>query len=470
MHASIHYSTLNSVAELIKQREVSPVELTNHMLSRIEAVDKQLKSFATVMVEHALEAASRAERQISSGHYRGPLHGVPIAVKDLCYTAGVRTMGGLRVRRDFVPDHDATVVAKLEAAGAILLGKLNLTEGALSAYHPNFDIPVNPWGSELWSGVSSSGSGVATAAGLCFGCLGTDTGGSIRYPSMANGIVGLKPTYGRVSRYGVLALAESLDHVGPMTRSVKDAALILQAIAGHDPRDATSLHDPVPDIASALDANIAGLRIGVDESYIKEGTDSGLVTAIEGVIDILQQLGAELVEVSMPKSDPIELRKLWLPITGYEALQAHADTFPSRAEEYGGYLRSVLELGMGMSEADYNAVMEERWEYAELFKDKLARVDAVICPAGGFVFEADKQAQYGNAEAMQAIVKHFQGQFTIPADLAGTPSLTLPCGFSNDGRPYAVQLLGSRLAELALCRIGHAYEKATEWHSQHPDV
>lgn len=470
MHPSIHYSTLSSVAELIQQREVSPVELTRHMLDRIEAVDKQLKSFATVMVEHALEAASSAERQISSGHYRGPLHGVPIAVKDLCYTAGVRTMGGLRVRRDFVPDYDATVVAKLEAAGAILLGKLNLTEGALSAYHPNFDIPVNPWGPELWSGVSSSGSGVATAAGLCFGCLGTDTGGSIRYPSMANGIVGLKPTYGRVSRYGVLALAESLDHVGPMTRSVKDAALILQAIAGHDPRDATSLHDPVPDIASALDANMADLRIGVDESYIKEGTDSGLVTAIERVIDVLQHLGAELVEVSMPKSDPIELRKLWLPITGYEALRAHADTFPSRAEEYGGYLQSVLELGMGMSDVDYTTVMEERWEYAELFKAELARVDAVICPAGGFVFEADKQAQYGDAEAMQAIVKYFQGQFTIPADLAGTPSLTLPCGFSKDGRPYAVQLLGSRLSELQLCRLGHAYENATEWHAQHPDV
>jgi amidase len=467
---SIHYANLSSVAELIKSREISPIELTEHMLNRIASIDSRLNSYATVTADRAMGGARKAEQEIGAGNYRGPLHGIPIAVKDLCYTAGIRTMGGLKVLQDFVPDYDATVVEKLESAGAVLLGKLNLTEGALSGYNPEFDIPVNPWGSELWSGVSSSGSGVAVAAGLCFGALGTDTGGSIRFPSMANGIVGLKPTYGRVSRYGVLALAETLDHVGPMTRSTLDAAIVLQAIAGADPNDPTSLDIPLPDIAAALDSDISGLKIGVDEDYIKEGTDSGLVSAIEEVIEALKQLGAEIVELTMPESDPMELRNHWLPITGYEALQAHSATFPSRADEYGGYLRGVLELGMKMTEQDYLTAMSIRQQFNQPFEAVLARVDAVICPAGGFVFEADRQAQYGDAQAMKEIIKHFQGQFTIPADLAGTPSLTLPCGFSEDGRPYAVQFLGRQLAERDLCRIGHAYERATEWHLRHPEI
>lgn len=467
---SIHYDSFHSVAKLIQNREISPVELTEYMLHRIETVDKQLLSYATVTADLAMDSAKKAEHEICSGQYRGPLHGIPIAVKDLCYTKGIRTMGGLEVLRDFVPTYDATVVTRLESAGAVLLGKLNLTEGALSGYNPNFDIPVNPWGEKLWAGVSSSGSGVATAAGLCFASLGTDTGGSIRYPSMANGIVGLKPTYGRVSRHGVLALAETLDHVGPMTRSTLDAAIVFQAIAGVDSNDLTSLDEPVPDIAAALDSNLAGLRIGVDEHYIIEGTDPGLVTAIEGVIDTLKQLGAEAVEVNMPKADPMELRSLWLSITGYEALKAHAEYFPSRAEEYGGYLRDVLELGMKMTEQNYSEAISKRQEFNRHFEAGLAELDAVICPSGGFVFEADREAQYGNAEAMKSIVRHFQSQFTIPADLAGTPSLTIPCGFAEDGRPYAVQFLGNHLSERQLFRIGHAYEQATDWHLRHPEI
>jgi amidase len=212
----LHYSSLREVARGIQSREISPVELTTRILDRIAAIDGKLKSYATVMREQALEAAKHAEEEVQRGRYRGPLHGVPIAVKDLCYTKGVRTMSGTSIYADFLPDHDATVVTKLRQAGAVLLGKLNLTEGAMGGYNPARDIPVNPWGEDLWPGASSSGSGVATAAGLCYGSIGTDTGGSIRFPSAANGIVGLKPTYGRVSRYGVFPLAESLDHVGPM--------------------------------------------------------------------------------------------------------------------------------------------------------------------------------------------------------------------------------------------------------------
>ena len=242
----LHFASLTEVAALLKAGELSPVELTQMMLERIDRVDDELKSYATVTSERALKAARQAELEILAGNYRGQLHGIPIAVKDLCFTKGTRTMGGMGVLKDFVPDYDATVISRLESAGAVLLGKLNLTEGAMLGYHRDFDIPVNPWNADYWAGASSSGSGVATAAGLCFASLGTDTGGSIRYPSMANGVVGLKPTYGRVSRYGVLPLSETLDHVGPMTRRSADAAIMLEAIAGHDINDATSLRDPVP--------------------------------------------------------------------------------------------------------------------------------------------------------------------------------------------------------------------------------
>jgi amidase len=473
MYDSIHYASLSNVAAKIQSREISPLELTEYMLGRIEAVDKQLLSYATVTAERALAAARRAEQEINSGFYKGPLHGIPLAVKDLCFTRGVRTMGGLKVLKNFVPSYDASVVSRLESAGAVILGKLNLTEGALSGYNPDFDIPRNPWGEKLWAGVSSSGSGVATAAGLCFASLGTDTGGSIRYPSMANGVVGLKPTYGRVSRYGVLALAESLDHVGPMTRTTLDAAIVFQAIAGADTRDLTTLDELVPDITAVIHSaagDLSGFRIGVDKAYISEGTDPGLVTAIDTVIVTLQQQAAEIVQISMPKADPMELRNLWLPITAYEAFKAHAANYPSRAREYGGYLRGVLEMGAAMTAAEYAAASNSRREFSQRFEAELAAVDAVVCPAGGFVFEADRQAQYGDADALKPIVQHFQGQFTIPADLAGTPALTLPCGFSEDGRPYAVQFLGNRLSELELCRIGHAYEQATNWHNRHPAV
>lgn len=466
----MHYDSLTTIANKIRHKEVSPVEVTAAMLERIEQVDGNLLSYATVTAELALEQARNAEAAIAAGEYLGPLHGVPIAVKDLCYTAGISTMGGLKVRNNFVPDFDSTVVERLAEGGAVLLGKLNLTEGALSAYNPEFPIPVNPWDSSLWSGVSSSGSGVAVAAGLCYGAIGTDTGGSIRYPSMANGVVGLKPTWGRVSRYGVLALAESLDHVGPMTRTVEDAARFFTVIAGKDSSDPTSLSDDVPELEAFLDQNIAGLRIGIDEQYLTNGTDEGLVESIRAVTDVLQSLGVELVEVSMPDEGPMDYRNLWLPLTGYEAYQAHREFYPDQAEDYGGYLSSVLEMGRNISESDYEAAKQKRASFNSKFVAELEKVDAVICPSGGMVFPVEQAPQYGSAEDMKAVVKNFQGQFTIPADLAGTPTLSVPCGFNDRGWPYCFQLLGNRLSEPTLCRIGHAYQSATSWRERHPTL
>lgn len=474
---ALHYLSLAEVARLIESKRISPVELTQLTLARIRALDGRLHSYATVMADSALAAAGAAEREIQSGNYRGPLHGIPIAVKDLCYTKGVRTMGGLRVRRDFVPDYDATVVAKLEAAGAVLLGKLNTTEGAMVGYHRDFPIPVNPWGEDYWAGVSSSGSGVATAAGLCFASLGTDTGGSIRFPATANGLVGLKPSYGRVSRHGVLPLAESLDHVGPMTRSVKDAAIVFEAIAGHDPADSSSLQAPVPNMLAELGRGVEGLRIGFDRAYALDGVDPGLAAAIELAVAELQRLGAQIVDVRLP--DVSEVQSAWFTVCTAEAAAAHRENFPSRADEYGAYFREFLEFGASVSEADLAKARQVGRAIGEGFLAVLATVDAVLSPSGGMPFKIPPGLQYGSmTEWNQVFTQILQTlgiekpltSFTFPHSFAGAPTLTLPCGVNGDGVPYSMQLAGSPLSEAFLCRIGHAYEQATPWHARHPDV
>jgi len=461
---ALHYASLRDLALLIESKQLSPVELTQMLLDRIATVDARLKSYATVMTKHAMAAARVAEQEIQAGEYRGPLHGIPVAVKDLCYTKGVRTMGGSGVLADFVPDHDATVVSKLAEAGGVLLGKLNLTEGATAGYHPDFDIPVNPWGEDLWAGVSSSGSGVATAAGLCFASLGSDTGGSIRFPSAANGTVGLKPTYGRVSRYGVLPLAESLDHVGPMTRRTADAAIVFEAIAGFDPNDPTSLREPVPNMLAELDEGIEGLRIGFDKDYADLIEDSGLVTSIEEALGELERRGAHIVDVTVPEVQPVVF-----PILQVEARKAHSENYPSRADEYGPNFRDVLATGTDVTEEQYQEAVEIRADFSTRFQAVLSTVDALASPAGRVPFPVSRELQYGRMLPLQEKLR-FPWQFTFPANLAGTPSLSLPCGFSDDGLPYTMQLMGDRLSEALLCRIGHAYEEVTEWHKRHPDA
>jgi amidase len=474
---ALHYLTLAEVARLIEAKKISPVELTQLMLARISALDGRLHSYATVMADSALAAAQAAEREIQSGHYRGPLHGIPVAVKDLCYTKGVRTMGGSRVLRDFVPDFDATAVAKLQAAGAVLIGKLSVTEGAMVGYHRDFQIPVNPWGEDYWAGVSSSGSGVATAAGLCFASLGTDTGGSIRFPATANGLVGLKPSYGRVSRYGVLPLAESLDHVGPMTRSVRDAAIVLEAIAGHDPNDSTSLQAPVPNMLAELGRGVEGLRIGFDRAYALDGVDPGLATAIELAVAELQRLGAQIIDVQLP--DVSEVHAAWFAVCSAEAAEAHRESFPSRADEYGAYFREFLEFGSSVSEADLAQARQVGKAIGDGFLAVLATVDAVLSPSGGMPFKIPPGLQYGSmadwGQAFEQILETMGIEkpltsFTFPHSFAGAPTLTLPCGVNSDGVPYSMQLAGSPLSEAMLCRIGHAYEQATPWNQRHPDV
>ena len=464
--SELHYKTIREVAELIEKKQISPVEVTTAVLSRIERLDGDLKSYATVMSEHAKRAAAKAEAEIIAGSYRGALHGVPVAVKDLCFTKGVRTMGGTKVYADHIPKVDATVVERLEAAGAVLLGKLNLTEGAMGGYNPEFQIPVNPWDPGRWSGASSSGSGVATAAGLCFGSLGSDTGGSIRYPSAACGTAGLKPTWGRVSRYGVLPLADSLDHVGPMTRSSIDAAIMFQVIAGADQKDPTSLPEPMPDMLQGIGQDISGVRIGFDEEFASKDVDPELAAAIAEGVKTLEQLGAEIVEVKLPYLD--EYVAGWVTLCSAEAVAAHRETYPSRGDEYGPYFRKWLEIGATVTGADYALANNLRAACVGHLQNLFQRIDILACPAVlGPARKITPEEGYGPPPPF-GDEYHKGHRFTVPFDYNGAPTLTLPCGMNSEGVPLSIQLAGKHLDERLLCRVGAAYEKATDWHTLHP--
>ena len=466
--SALHYSTLAAVAQLIATRKVRPSDLTRQMLDRIAAVDGRLQSYVTVMAEQALASARRADDEIAAGRYRGPLHGVPVAAKDLCYTRGVRTMAGTKVFANFVPDYDATAVARLEAAGAVMLGKLVLCEGAFGPYYPGFQVPVNPWDATRWSGVSSSGSGVATAAGLCFACIGTDTGGSIRYPSAVNGCVGLKPTYGRVSRYGVFALAPSMDHVGSMARTVEDAAILFDAMAGADPQDPTSLTDPVSATAPELRRGVAGLRIGFDRRYATDNVDADVSAAMDEVLAALTRQGANVVPVVMP--DVSRVPDAWFDLCYAEALAVHASTWPSRAGDYGPGMRAVLEAGERLAPAKFAEATRIRAEVSTSINAMLETVDCLVCPSLSNSARAKETDPYDedSAETWGALVRN--DIHTQPFNFGGSPTLSVPCGFSADGLPLSVQFVGRRLSEAMLCRIGHAYEQATPWHLKHPPI
>jgi amidase len=412
-----------------------------------------------------MQQAKAAESEIAKGRYRGPLHGVPVAVKDLCFTSGVRTMGGSAVMADHIPAFDATVVQRFDQAGAVLLGKLNLTEGAMGGYNPKLRVPENPWRESHWPGASSSGSGAATAAGLAYATLGSDTGGSIRHPSAVCGTVGLKPTWGRVSRYGVLALAESLDHVGPMTRSSADAGIVLQAIAGPDANDPTTLPDPVPDMLAGLGSGVGGLRVGFDESFTTTDMASDFARAVIDGVRVMERLGARIVPVKMPA----RLRdyvQAWPVICTAEALAAHAAYYPARAAEYGPWFRGWLERGAAVTGADYARANNLRAACVGELRAMLRDLDVFACPSTArAAYPVTPEVLYGPIPADR---DPWQSRYTVPFNFAGLPTISVPCGLSEQGLPLSLQFVGKPLTEPLLVRVGDAYERATDWHTLHP--
>ncbi len=457
-----HYATLTETADAIKSRKISSLELTRALVDRIARLDGSLHSYAVVTSEFALAQARKADAEIARGTYRGRLHGIPVAVKDIFDTAGVVTTAGMPIHANRVPQVDATVVKRLTAAGAILLGKLQCTEGALVNHHPTITVPVNPWNEDYYAGASSSGSGVATAAGLCFGSLGSDTGGSIRFPCAANGLTGLKPTWGRVSRHGVFALAASLDHVGPMTRSAADAGVMLGAIAGLDPNDPTTLAAPVPDYLAALSSRVRGLRIGVDATYNEAESDPDVIGCVRAVRQVLEELGAVIKDVTVPNPEPV--MAAWGSYCAVEAAIAHEATYPSQASGYGG-LAEVLEAGRAANAIDIMKAHHERLAFSGALSALFSEIDLLLVPtqpAADFTL-AEEKALFATPEGLAGFLR-----FATPLDMSGSPTITLPGGFTARGLPLSFQLVGRHLDEALLVQAAHAYQQATDWHRRHP--
>lgn len=449
--------SLSAVAERIARRAVSPVEVTADALARLERLDPTLNAFITVLGEEALRAAQVAEREIARGHYRGPLHGIPLSLKDLLLTRGIRTTAGSRVLAAYVPDRDATVTRRLAEAGAVLLGKTNLLEFAYGEVCPAYGPSRNPWHTDYGTSGSSSGSAAAVAAGLGYGSLGSDTGGSIRLPAAWCGIVGLKPTYGLVSRAGALPLAWSLDHVGPLARTVRDCALLLEAIAGYDPADPTSARVPIPRYAALLDQPPRAVTIGVVEP-----ADDDLVTAeVRGQVEVaaarLRALGFSTTPVTLPYPD--QAPRALLAILYAEASAYHLPWLRARAEEYSANTRERLELGALLPATVYLRAMRVRRVIAAAYRDLFARVDLLLLPVGPSAasrLATPAVAPVGaGGDRMGPLIR-----FTGPFDLTGYPALAVPSGFTAAGLPLGVQLAARPFAESLLLHVAHAFEQA----------
>ncbi len=452
------------VAALIAGGQVSPVAVVEAMLARIERLDARLQTYVTVCADEARAAARQAEAEIAAGRYLGPLHGVTFAVKDIVATAGIPTTCGSALFQDTVPAADAAVVERLRAAGAILLGKLRTTEFALYGYPVGAPVPVNPWNADYWAGVSSSGSGAAMAASLCHLAIGTDTAGSIRFPSAANGVVGLKASHGKVSRRGVFPLAETLDHVGPMTWSVADAAAVLQVIEGHDAGDPTSRDDRRVDYAAALAQDLEGLRIGVDPALCETGIDAELTTAVEAAAGVLAALGAAPREVDA-SGILAGVEEVWMMLAA-EAAVAHEALFPARAAEYGPVFRDLLERGRACPGPLYARGAIERQRNISATAALFETVDVLMLPA-------TPNANIRVADFPPSTVAPFESfppllRVTAPFNLSGAPTINLPCGYLPDGAPMAVQFAAAPGNEAALLRVANAYEQACQWHTCRP--
>lgn len=462
--AQLAYLSLADVATLIARRELSPVELTQAILDRIAALDSRLHAYYTVFSKEALAAAQEAETQIRGGHYRGPLHGIPLAVKDI-YEAGP-TSAGSKLRKDYVARQDCTVVRKLKEAGSILMGKLATYEFALglptlASYFP----PArNPWNIEIDPGGSSSGSGAAVAAGLAFGAMGSDTGGSIRWPAFCCGIVGMKATYGRVSRAGVFPLSWNLDHTGPMTRTVRDCALMLQACAGYDPLDPASANAPVPDFSAGLGQDITGMQIGVPRQLFVDNCAPEIQTAFEAAVTQLTALGAEVRDV-----EALTFGELWAvfwPLMCTDAAAYHLEDLKQRPEEYHPDLRLMLAAGVLVSATAYVQAQRVREQIRRRMLRQLETVDLFMLPTTGFLpgrIRAEPPASMFLTAADFSI-------YTPLFNLTGFPALALPCGFSTTGLPLGFQLAGKPFDEATVLQVAYAYEQATRWHTQHPTL
>ena len=466
----LHYLSITQTAALIRARELSPVELAQAYLDRIATLDDTLSAYITVMRDHALAQARQAETDIQAGAYKGPLHGIPIAVKDIINTQGALTSAGSRVLADNIPAEDSTIIERLDAAGAILLGKLNLSEFAIGGTidHP-YGTPRNPWNPDHTAGGSSSGSGVAVAGGLCAAALGSDTGGSIRGPAAFCGIVGLRPTYGRVTRHGVIPMCWSMDTVGPMTRAVSDCALVLSAIAGPDPRDPTSSHAPIPDYAADIENGARGLSIGLPaEMFDFDGLNHEVRQAVTRAVSVLEEHGASADEVSLPTS--AHSGAVFLTTADVDAAAYHADWLKTRGDLYDWSTRARLESAALTPASAYIRAQRARALIASELHAALDQHDALILPSGPVPAPTIAASTGRPGGYYQGSLDMARRRYTSPAALAGMPAISVPCGLSQSGLPIGMQIIGKPFSEPLLLRLARAYERATDWQERNPAI
>ena len=463
--SGIHYLTIREVGEKLRSGELSPVEVVRASLERIESTDGQLRSFITVLKEEALEQARTAEAEILRGDYKGPLHGIPVALKDLYDTAGVRTTSGSKVDFNRTPLEDATATARLKGAGAVLMGKLAMTEFAVC--QADFDTPFplsrNPWNLAHITGGSSSGSASAVASGQVMGALGSCTGGSIRGPASFCGIVGLKPTYGRVSRHGVVTLSWSQDHCGPMTRTVEDAAFMLQAIAGHDPKDPTTSTAPVPDYTSSLKEDVKGLTIGIPRHFFfspHPDVSAEVVSIVEKGLDVLQELGANLEEVTIPSLEYVRAVNTIIMLS--EGYAFHANNLKAQPNDFGEMARDRFHIGALFSAGDYIQAQRCRQRVKREFAQVLRKVDLLVTPT------MPQPAPAFEGYETNTTARGYTS--TAPFNVAGLPAISVPCGFTADGLPVGMQIAGKPFDEPMVLRTAYTYQQYARWFKHRPPI
>ena len=480
------YRPIHELTDAYRRGDLTPTAVAEAYLARIDALDGRVGAYLTVVRDQALAAARESELRWRAGAPLGPLDGAPVALKDVLCTRGVRTTCGSKMLESFVPPYDATVVERLRAAGAVILGKTNMDEFAMgsSTEHSAFHPTRNPWDLARVPGGSSGGSAAAVAGGLAAGGLGSDTGGSIRQPAAFCGVVGMKPTYGRVSRYGLIALASSLDQIGPFALDVRDAALLLGAVAGHDRRDATSIQAPVPDYAADLSKGVAGLTLGLPDEYFIDGMDPDVERAVRAAIEVLKELGARLERVSLPTTKhslaayylilPAEASsnlarydgvKFGLRVPGRDLVEMESRT---RAAGFGAEVKRRIMLGTyalsaGYYDAYYGKAQSVRTLVRREFAAAFARVDLIVAPT-------TPNVAFKHGEKEDPLSMYLNDVFTIPGNLAGIPGISVPCGFSVTGLPIGLQVLGRPLDEPRVLRAAYAYEQATPWRSRRPEL
>ena len=461
----IPFLTVTELSGLIKERELSPVEATEAYLERIDLLDSKLNAFLTVCRDEALEAAHEAEAALARGDYRGTMHGIPVAVKDQLYTRGIRTTGGSPIFAEFFPDEDATAIAKLKAAGAILLGKLNMTEFATTGLFQQFSTPRNPWDLERYTGGSSTGSGAASAAFLCATSLAEDTGGSIRFPAAWCGLVGLRPSWGRVSRYGLMSGVWSMDTIGPISRTVEDCAITLQAIAGYDPKDPYTWNLPVPDYKKALDGDIKGVRVGVVKELLYcDAVEPEIREAVIEATNVLSELGALLEEVSIPLSIHATTISGGLRV---EAPMSYRELIRHRLKEIGHDNRIGFLVGSVLPAQAFYKTQKLRSLLRHQVRETLKRVDVLVLPTTGIAAQkVEPSPVVDSKEASNRLSWLLTPIFAA----ASSPALSICCGFTAQNLPIGLQIGGRPFDEEMVLKVAHAYERSTPWHTRKPPI